>query len=274
MLLTSQAATVTITVRPSVPGTLTHEARVSGEVVDPNGANNTAGATIMIESALRYLPSVLRHHPPIPLAPVLNPIANSDGDGDYTVTWQAVVFGTSYVLQEATNPQFTGAVTVFNGPGTSWSTVSRLVGTYYYRVKAVSATAESGWSNVQAVAVLRHFDGYWQGTTSQGRPVTFSIYNNNLNTLSFGYVYNPVSCPNSIGTQIYTGRLVPISGNAFAISVQASQYEYDFSGTFTSSSTASGTFTRTSYSLDPYCYGTVSGTWTASKQSLKTAAEK
>lgn len=36
-----------------------------------------------------HLPLILHNYPPIPAAPVLNEIANADGDGNYTVSWNA-----------------------------------------------------------------------------------------------------------------------------------------------------------------------------------------
>jgi len=100
-----------------------------------------------------YLPLVMRRWPPIPDTPVLNAIYNPDNDGNYMVSWQPAYLADTYILQEATNANFTGAVTRYNGVGTSWSAVNQPVGTYYYRVKARNSWGDSGWSNVRQTTV-------------------------------------------------------------------------------------------------------------------------
>ncbi len=102
-----------------------------------------------------YLPLVLKCYPAIPPAtPALNAIDNADHDGNYTVSWQPASGAETYTLQEATNPNFTGAVTVYTGSGTSWSATDKPVGTYYYRVRATNCAGNSGWSNVRSATVL------------------------------------------------------------------------------------------------------------------------
>lgn len=102
-----------------------------------------------------YLPLVLKCYPAIvPATPVLNAIDNSDYDGNYTVSWQPASGAETYTLQEATNPGFTGAATVYTGSDTSWSATNKPVGTYYYRVRATNCAGNSGWSTTQQTRVL------------------------------------------------------------------------------------------------------------------------
>ena len=89
-----------------------------------------------------------------PETPFLNPIDNSDGDGSYWVTWTAAARATSYALLEAPNPDGTGAVTVYVGPGLSWLASGKASGTYYYRAMASGPTGVSGQSNIQSTVVL------------------------------------------------------------------------------------------------------------------------
>jgi hypothetical protein len=99
------------------------------------------------------LPLVLRRWPPIPDIPVVNAINNSDGDGNYTVSWSTSSGATNYVLEEATNPSFTGAAPAYSGAGTSTPISGKEPGTYFYRVKAINSWGSGGWSHAQSVTV-------------------------------------------------------------------------------------------------------------------------
>ena len=100
-----------------------------------------------------YLPLVMRRWPPIPEKPVLDPIDNSDGDGNYTVSWSASSGATSYILEEATTPSFAGAATVHSGAGTSTPISGKGPATYFYRVRAINSWGSSGWSDTRSVVV-------------------------------------------------------------------------------------------------------------------------
>ena len=101
-----------------------------------------------------YLPLVLRCYPPIlPATPVLNSISNPTHSPNYTVSWQPASGAETYTLEEATNPNFTGAVTAYTGAGTAWAATNKSVGTYYYRVRATNCAGNSGWSDVRSTTV-------------------------------------------------------------------------------------------------------------------------
>jgi hypothetical protein len=85
--------------------------------------------------------------------PVLNPIANADGDGNYAVSWNASARATSYLLQEDDNAAFASPETRYSGPGTSWDATGKAAGTYAYRVQASNTWGASGWSDTQTVTV-------------------------------------------------------------------------------------------------------------------------
>ena len=134
--------------------------------------NNTS--SVLVGGRRVHFPLVMKRWPPIPDTPTLNAISNSDGDGNYTVSWGSSSLATSYTLQEANNTSFTGAATAYSGPNTSTSITGKVAGTYYYRVKASSAEAESGWSNVQSANVQQagwvtilseNFEGVFPGST-------------------------------------------------------------------------------------------------------------
>lgn len=123
------------------------------------GTYPTATVTIADDGDpyLVYLPMVARRWPPIPYDPVLNVIANADGDGSYWVSWQEqpTQLATTYILEEATDDAFSLGVRQACSTSSLGCNVSgRVAGTYYYRVKGTNVWADSGWSSVQSVAVL------------------------------------------------------------------------------------------------------------------------
>jgi hypothetical protein len=88
-----------------------------------------------------------------PDAPVLNAIANSDEDSDYTVTWLDVTGAVSYTLEEDDNADFTSPTTIYTGEGSQHAVSDQSEGTWYYRVRASSTAGDSNWSNVESVVV-------------------------------------------------------------------------------------------------------------------------
>lgn len=88
-----------------------------------------------------------------PSAPTLTAPPNASSGQAYVLTWNGTSPTNSYELEEATNANFTNAVT-YNPVGTSFQFIrpTGTTTTYYYRVRAKSAcngiTPLSAWSNV------------------------------------------------------------------------------------------------------------------------------
>jgi hypothetical protein len=104
-----------------------------------------------------YLPLVLRHWPPIPYQPTLNPISNDDGDGNYNVTWteQPSRLADTYTLEEATDAAFTTDLReVCTTAQQSCAIGDNPEGTYYYRVRGHNTWGYGMWSNIQATTVM------------------------------------------------------------------------------------------------------------------------
>jgi hypothetical protein len=70
-----------------------------------------------------------------------------DALGTFTLAWDIDEPDVQFVLQESTEPDFSGAVVIYNGPDTSRTLYGRAVGHYYYRVRAEAGTETSNWSN-------------------------------------------------------------------------------------------------------------------------------
>ena len=101
-----------------------------------------------------YLAVLMNGWPPTPGIPALNPIDNADGDGTYTISWTAAAHAESYVLQEATNSNFSDAAVIYAGPSTNHAVSGHGAARYYYRVRAQNSWGDSDWSNVRQVDVL------------------------------------------------------------------------------------------------------------------------
>ena len=119
-----------------------------------------------------YLPMASRRWPPFPDTPVLNPISNPDGDGNYTVSWEQAYLAETYVLQEDDSAAFSSPTTRYSGNDTSWNATDKAAGTYYYRVKARNDAGDSAWSNVRSVIVLPPPDHYEGSSPS----VSFDVF--------------------------------------------------------------------------------------------------
>lgn len=72
-------------------------------------------------------------------------------DGNFMVSWSTVAEASIYELQRATTSGFADAVTVYSGSSTNWSQTGLGVGTYYFRVRALSGCGNSSWRAGAAV---------------------------------------------------------------------------------------------------------------------------
>ena len=128
--------------------------------------NNTS--SVLVGGRRVHFPLVMKRWPPIPDTPVLNAISDPDGDGNYTVSWNAAFMAETYTLEEDDNAAFSSPAVQYAGPDTSWNAAGKAGGTYYYRVAASNSWGDSGWSAVQSVSVRvlsGPTPGFWQSAT-------------------------------------------------------------------------------------------------------------
>jgi hypothetical protein len=215
---------------------------------------------------LCYLPVVERSFP-IPTAPVLNAISNSDGDGNYTISWSSSPGAMTYTLEEDDNISFSSPSIVFSGASTSKSINGKATGTYYYRVEASNSSGSSGWSNIVSVVVTLlppacPQAGDWSGTTNQGGHIYFTVANSpqcQVTTLSIS-AHNCFPGNDYFVTVTWPGWEFPVIDNSFSTGPGTAQV----TGNFSSLTTAEGDFSVKFMRPDPYqweCFST--GTWTA-----------
>jgi hypothetical protein len=89
-----------------------------------------------------------------PTTPILYPIQNDDGDGNYLVDWGMVTGAITYTLQQDVSAGFPAPIVLYRGSLTQFDVVGQVPGIWYYRVRASNAAGDSYWSLVQWVAVL------------------------------------------------------------------------------------------------------------------------
>ena len=152
---------------------------------------------------------------------------------------------------------------MFTGAYTSTSMSVRVVGTYYYRVKASNAFGESDWSNVQSVAVTVPPPpcpqaGSWSGATDKGYRITFAVADTPECEIFDITIYHS-GCPFGVRLE-FIGRY-PIDNYHFNTGHPSTYVR----GDFTSPTEADGTFRveETCPGVPPYTR-VWSGTWTAS----------
>lgn len=84
--------------------------------------------------------------------------AEPDPTGTFTLTWSLdeAVDGetkTTYVLEEATDPEWKGSARIYEGKGTRFTLYGRAPGDYFYRVRAIVGRSSSEWSIGKTVSV-------------------------------------------------------------------------------------------------------------------------
>ena len=79
---------------------------------------------------------------------------NPSMDGSYTVIWNPAPNATAYVLQEANDQQFSGAVASYSTASNQIVISGKAAGTFYYRVQSSNEyNIKSGWSEIVSAVV-------------------------------------------------------------------------------------------------------------------------
>lgn len=175
------------------------------------------------QSAYSTPQSIVIDVPPTTLTPpVLHTINNPSQSGNYQINWSSVANAQGYNLQESTTPDFSSAVTLYHGPGTSFNVTGKAPGTYYYGVMAYSATNHSKLSNIEHVVVIQSpppptstfVSGYWESWNSTETPQT--IVNMHVDIIDIAFANFAAT-----GTHTYAISGVEASPSALAQLVSA-----------------------------------------------------
>ncbi|MHC4599393.1 MAG: S8 family serine peptidase, partial [Planctomycetota bacterium] len=83
---------------------------------------------------------------PIPAPPASVTVPLNSITGNFTVSWAASAWATSYTLEEDTNAAFPAPVMAYTGAAVTFNVTGKTNGTYYYRVLASNLSGNSGWT--------------------------------------------------------------------------------------------------------------------------------
>ena len=143
-------------------------------------------------------------------------------------------------------------------------------GTVSYSVAANSGGARSGSMTIagQIVTISQNaavasYDGYWQGTTSQGKSFTFTVANNTFTTWTLGWHVDG-GCSVDGNTTMNYSTPQPIGGTSFTLSTSGAT-SITINGTFSSPQAASGNLTVNYSQPSPSCTASGSGTFSVTK---------
>lgn len=116
-----------------------------------NNPNSTAIGLLNLQAVANSSSPV---PPPVPSAPVLNPITmNPNSQNSYNVSWNSVPYATSYTLQQDITSSFSNPQVVVQGAMLSYSFSNQPNGTYYYRAFATNSSGKSPYSNTQSIVI-------------------------------------------------------------------------------------------------------------------------
>lgn len=103
-------------------------------------------------STIKTLPDYIQVSTPVPTLPVLNAIANTDGDGNFSLTWNAATNAAAYELQE--QPSGGSWTTIYTGTALNYNVIGKAAGGWCYQVRATNTSGNSNWSSLQCTTSI------------------------------------------------------------------------------------------------------------------------
>jgi hypothetical protein len=150
--MNSSTITASVTISGLTTATYTDTIQVAGRGEGQLTQENIP-VRLRIGSGTVYLPLVIKNWPPTPGTPTLNTITAPGANPSYLVDWDPASRADTYILEQATQSNFSDAEVIYDGEDTSYSVESEGIARYYYRVKAHNEFGDSDWSNVESVDV-------------------------------------------------------------------------------------------------------------------------
>jgi hypothetical protein len=164
----------------------------------------------------------------------------------------------SYALASDQNTVYLPLI-VKAGPTASTSPVPTITPTSSVGPTITATTTATATATPTATPIVS-YEGVWQGTTSQGTPITFTVVGSGIQSMTVDYSFDFGSCMLSGPVSFWRLQPIPFSGTSFSVNVTS---RTTVAGTFESMNTASGTLQVVV--SQPGCNGTGNATWTATK---------
>lgn len=204
--------------------------------------------------ALAYLPFVAKQYPPLTMTP------EATQTHPPTATATSVPSTATATPTNTTTPTATETATPTETPTPTPSHTPTITPT-------PTPTPTPTETRTPTPTPFTGYDGDWSGMTSQELPISFTVQNYVVTSLTVEFKKTNFSF-----TCTYTlnhFRDTPITGNTFQVTGQAgsptgASVIYTITGTFNSNTSASGDLQMTVD--DVLCNGDVNATWTATKQ--------
>jgi hypothetical protein len=154
----------------------------------------------------------------LPPGPPSIGVPTSSTTGSYTIAWASPVGNvTGFDLDEATNPSFTGAVSVYSGTAITKLISGKGNGTYYYRVRACNTSAACGPYQPGSNGVSVTLPPSVPGTTSVPSPYS----NSGSYSISWGASTGVVTAYEVLESLFLGTETLIYSGTATSTSVSA-----------------------------------------------------
>jgi hypothetical protein len=131
-----------------------------------------------------------------------------------------------------------------------------------YTEDSVNVSVTAGQTTTADLILQADYSGSWSGTTSQGKSISFTVVPAGITQLRIEFRVSGFGCTVSGTITFGYPTPKPISGNTFTFSGSAIDLSYSISGTFDSTTTASGTMNITT---SGGCSGSANFTWSAIK---------
>ncbi|MFC1694360.1 hypothetical protein ACFL1R_12745, partial [Candidatus Latescibacterota bacterium] len=116
---------------------------------------------------------------------------NPSTDGKYTVTWNTAPTATAYMLQEADNQQFSGAVASYSTTSLQINISGKAAGICYYRVQTSNEyNIKSGWSEIESAVIQNTHTISGTVSGADGITVTLGGDATEIQTINDGETYS------------------------------------------------------------------------------------
>jgi hypothetical protein len=171
---TASDVVLTVQIPPAANPGDTDTAVITAQSRNDGSTNDTVNVTTFVATSRLYMPIVSKPYPPAPTPSLSSARPNSANH--WTMNWSVSnnQYISGYELQQSQDPAFTSGVTTLN-PGSA--ATSQLINSnqpsannvYYFRIRALGLSQDSGWSNTVEVTAA-YYDDFSSNQTGWSGP--------------------------------------------------------------------------------------------------------